>query len=285
MFKSIISNKELNEILNDPKTVVIDCRFYLDNQEKGYLEYLDSHISNAYYAHLDDDLSGEIIPGQTGRHPFPDVKEFAKLCGKWGIDKEAQVVVYDQGNGGIAARLWFLLKWLGHEAVAVLNGGWQLWQEQQFPTSNEIPLPSQKIFYPKENPTMIVTAETVREMINNKTYKLVDSRAAERYSGEVEPIDPVAGHIPSAISAPFAENLEANGLFKSEKTLKDRFTNLLKGSPLQNTVFYCGSGVTACHNLLALSYAGFEEAKLYAGSWSEWIADPNRPIETGPQEA
>lgn len=284
MFKSIISKQELNEILNNPDTVVIDCRFYLDNQDKGYLEYLNSHIPNAFYAHLDNDLSGEIIPGKTGRHPFPDLKVFTAICGNWGINEESQVVVYDQGNGGIAARLWFLLKWLGHEAVAVLNGGWQHWQEHQFPTSNEIPPTSHKTFHPKESPEMLVTATMVREMINNNSFKLIDSRAADRYRGEVEPIDPVAGHIPSAVSGPFADNLEANGLFKSKEILQDRFTDLLGGCPLENTVFYCGSGVTACHNLLALNYAGYEGAKLYAGSWSEWITDPKRPIETGFQK-
>ena len=281
MYQSLISIKELKSILDAPETVIIDCTFFLADTKAGYQDYLGSHIPGAHYAHLDYDLSGEVVSGKTGRHPFPKIEVFTEKCGKWGIDKNAQVVAYDQGSGGIAARLWFLLKWLGHDSVAVLNGGWKQWVEHRMPVSKDIPLPSQTVFHPEEKNDMLVSVKTIENMIHNEEFLLIDSRAAERYRGEFENIDPVAGHIPGAVSAPFIDNLSDNGLFCSREALKERFQKIIKTKPIENTVFYCGSGVTACHNLLALNHIGVFGAKLFPGSWSEWIADENRPIEIG----
>ncbi len=281
MYQTLISTNELKNILNAPDTVIIDCRFSLADTGAGYRDYLASHIPNAHYAHLDRDLSSEVIRGKTGRHPFPNVEVFAKKCGEWGIDENAQVIVYDHGGGGIAARLWFLLKWLGHEQVAVLDGGWKHWLGQKMPVSDNIPLPSQKVFHPKEKTDALVSVKAIERMINDEEFLLIDSRAAERYSGEIENIDPIAGHIPSAVSAPFMENLNENGIFRSKNEIKERFKKIVKSHPIERTVFYCGSGVTACHNLLALHHIGISNAKLFPGSWSEWIANGKRPIEIG----
>lgn len=279
MSKTIISANELNGILKNKNTVVIDCRFYLTDKNKGKNDYLKEHIPTAHYAHLDNDLSGEIIKGETGRHPLPEINNFIKKCSEWGIDENTQVVVYDQGHGGIAARLWFMLKWLGHERVAVLNGGWKYWKDKDCPISNELPLVSKKEFIAKENKGLIVPLAQLEELYTDGAFQLVDSRSADRYRGENEIIDPVAGHIPNAISMPFLENIGEDGLFKNREELKKRFEPLLEERKPENCIFYCGSGVTACHNLLVLSYIGKEGALLYPGSWSEWIVGGKRPIE------
>lgn len=279
MFTSLINASELANLFALNSTVVIDCRFFtLKGPQSGRDAYKKGHIPNALYAHLDDDLSGEIISGSTGRHPFPSIEAFASKCNQWGIDANKQVIVYDQGHGGIAARLWFMLKWLGHQNVAVLNGGWQYWVEQEYPIDQTIKVPTPAVFLPRPNPKALVDINFIAQNFNKETYLLVDSRAAKRYRGEHEPLDPVAGHIPSAISAPFQDNLGADGLFLNKAELTKRFDSLLKGQALEDTVFYCGSGVTACHNLLALHSIGKEDAKLFPGSWSEWITDKKRPI-------
>ncbi len=281
MFQSLISTAELKASLGSPNLVIVDCRFYLTDISKGRDEYRSGHIPGASYAHLDSDLSGIIIPGKTGRHPFPDIGTFAEKCGGWGIGKDTQVVAYDQGHGGIAARLWFLLKWAGHENAAVLNGGWAAWQTAGFDVSNERPTLSAKTFRPDPKPGKIASLEKVASISNDKDWLLCDSRSADRFRGENETIDPVAGHIPGAISVPFVENLDERGMFLEKAKLEERFSKLLKNQPLEKTVFYCGSGVTACHNLLALHHTGQHGALLYPGSWSEWITDEKRPIETG----
>ena len=281
MYATIITASELNEILGKKDLVIVDCRFALADLSKGRKDYDTSHIPGAHYAHLDDDLSGEIIPGKTGRHPFPEINEFVKKCSAWGIDQNTQVVAYDYGHGGIAARLWFMLKWLGHEKVAVLDGGWKNWVSHKFPTSNILPDISAKEFQPSVHNERLVDAKTMETIIKNDKFLIVDSRAAVRYRGEEEPIDPVAGHIPGAVSAPFLENIGENGCFKNIEELKMRFEKILNDRSPENTVFYCGSGVTACHNLLALSHIGIDQVKLYPGSWSHWITDPGRPVETG----
>ena len=279
MFTSLINASELANLLSLRSTVVIDCRFFtLKGPQSGFNAYKDGHIPNALYAHLDDDLSGEIIPGSTGRHPFPSIEDFAIKCNQWGIDASKQVVVYDQGHGGIAARLWFMLKWLGHKNVAVLNGGWQYWVEQEYPTDQTVTVPTPSVFLPRPNSKVLLDIDFIAKNHNNPKYLLVDSRSAERYRGEQEPLDPVAGHIPSAISAPFLENIGSDGLFLDKAALTQRFETLLKEQALEDTIFYCGSGVTACHNILALHSIGQETAKLYPGSWSEWITDRQRPI-------
>ncbi len=279
MYQTLINAEALHGLLGESNIRIIDCRFSLADKESGRRDYQSSHIPGALYAHLDDDLSGEIIPGTTGRHPMPSVADFAELCSKWGIDKNTQVIAYDQGHGGIAARLWFMLRWLGHEKVAVLNGGWAHWIKMGLAVDQQIKLPNRSQFVVAPPKDQLVSAEELLQL-QRENWLLVDSRAAARYRGEKEPIDPVAGHIPGAVSAPFAENLNAEGLFHDQATLEQRFDTLLGNQKLSKTAFYCGSGVTACHNLLALHHIGRTEAKLYPGSWSGWITDPSRPIAT-----
>ncbi len=276
MFTTLISATELKSILNQPNVVIMDCRFSLSDKEGGRNDYKRSHIPNAQYAHLDNDLSGAIIQGKTGRHPLPSIAKITTLLSKWGIDETTQVIAYDQGHGGIAARLWFMLKWLGHEKVAVLNGGWKYWQDLKEVTDSSIPKVLAKEFKPNPNANLVVDVQFMEQNAGNTDWLYVDSRAAKRYRGEEEPIDPIAGHIPSAISAPFAENLGLDGLFLDRESLTQRFEKLLGDKTSNQAIFYCGSGVTACHNLLAMHYIEKTDALLYPGSWSEWIVDENR---------
>ena len=280
MYKTLISASQLSSQLGASDLVIIDTRFSLNDTNFGRNAYAEGHIPGAQYAHLDEDLSGEIRPGKTGRHPFPSVEKISKKLSGWGIDNDTQVVVYDQQHGGIAARLWFLLKWLGHEKVAVLDGGWANWVAKEYPVIKDLPEVVEKTFTPNAQPDKLVDVAFMEENLGNSDYIYFDSRAAERYRGEVEPIDPVAGHIPGAISAPFTDNLNAEGLFKSKEELAVRFLDLLKGRPKGRAVFYCGSGVTACHNLLAMEHIGLTSPQLYPGSWSEWIINTDRPVAT-----
>ncbi len=275
---TLISANELNGILDQKKLTIIDCRHALADTESGRNAYKESHIPNALFAHMDEDLSGEIVKGKTGRHPFPPIEKIVKKLSDWGIEASSQVVVYDASNGGLAARLWFILKWLGHENVAVLNGGWKYWLEQKLPTTAEIRTPTPTSFVAKPNQDLIVDVQFMEANINTPELIYIDSRTAERYRGEQEPIDPVAGHIPSALSAPWTENVDSDGLFLDKKSLAKRFIKILENQPKGNTIFYCGSGVTACHNLLAMHHLGITSPKLYPGSWSEWIVDENREV-------
>ena len=274
MYQTIINCENLLELSQSDNLVIIDCRHYLDDLEKGKKAYQDAHIPNAFYAHLDEDLSGEIIPNQTGRHPFPEVEDIVQKFEYWGIDDSKQVVVYDQSHGGIAARLWMLLNWLGHENVAVLNGGWQRWQSLNYPVTKDVPTTKQSTFSPMVKDFLLVDADAIEANLEQFDFTLIDARAAERYRGEVEPIDPIAGHIPNALSFPFLENVDSKHLFLSIDDLSERFHDVLN----QDIVVYCGSGVTACHNILALKHIGKTDVRLYAGSWSEWIVDKSRAI-------
>ena len=275
MFDTIISAKELNENLSKEDWVIMDCRYSSLNKDLKYTEYLEAHIPNARYAHMDKDLSGSIIPNQTGRHPFPEPDDFIRTIQSWGIYNHTQVIVYDDNHGALASRLWYMLKYVGHSKVAVLNGGYKEWTRLKYSTNNALPAEIKSDFKGKPNPEMLVSLKTVVDRSQNETACLVDSRASNRYHGEVEPLDPIAGHIPSALNYPFASNVDSDGLWKSKAEIKERFQSLLQKEEL---IFYCGSGVTACHNLLALHYIGFTNAKLYPGSWSEWITDPSREI-------
>lgn len=278
MYTTLISAADLKALINQPNVVIIDSRHVLSDLEKGRRDYQANHIPTAQFAHLDEDLSGEIIAGETGRHPFPSIEKITKNLSKWGIDEQVQVIVYDQGHGGIAARLWFMLKWLGHEKVAVLDGGWKNWETLGYPTDANIPEVTPKTFTPKPNADLLVDVQFMEQNIDNNELTYVDSRTSKRYRGEEEPIDPIAGHIPSALNAPWPENVGPDGLFLDKTTLAHRFLNLLKGQPKGPAIFYCGSGVTACHNLLALHHIGITTAKLFPGSWSEWIVDSEREV-------
>lgn len=280
-WKTLVNADALAENLNRDDYVIIDCRFNLGDVEWGEKEYSQAHIPGALYVHLDRDLSSTIIPGKTGRHPLPKVESFVERLSAWGIDERVQVFVYDDRGGAIAARLWWMLHWLGHDHVAVLNGGWTAWQNGGFPVSASPATLSRKAFVPQHRPDLVVDAEYVDSFKENPAYCLVDSRSHERYLGEVEPLDPVAGHIPGAVNLPFAENLDESGLFLSAAQLHVRFAPILAGRPAGRTVFYCGSGVTACHNVLAFVHAGLGMPRLYAGAWSHWITDPGRRVAGG----
>lgn len=277
-YTTLISTKELAQHLDDPDWAIIDCRFWLDDTEKGRSDYKQGHIPGALYAHVDEDLSSPIIPGVTGRHPLPPVDEFSTKLGTWGIGPGVQVVAYDDRGGMIAARLWWLLHWLSHREVAVLDGGWPRWVAEGRPVSQDIYHNQKRVFVPQLRPELVVSTSQVEALRIDPAYRLLDSRAPERYRGEEEPIDPVAGHIPGAVSASFAENLDESGNFLPQVNLSERFQALLGDVPAEKAVFYCGSGVTAAHNVLALAHAGLGEARLYAGSWSEWITDRERPV-------
>lgn len=278
MFTTIISTITLNDNLNNENWVIMDCRSFLGKPEKGHQDYLKSHIPHAQHVHLDNDLSGEIIAGVTGRHPLPSKLVAAQLFSKLGINSGTQVIAYDQGHGGIAARLWWMLNWLGHEKVAVLNGGWAKWQADNLPVTTEIPTVGEKRFEVLESSFRAIDASFVEKASKTSSHLILDSRTAPRYRGEHEPIDPVAGHIPNAVNVPFLDNLKA-GVFLSKEELKERFNAVLNNQTPENTIFYCGSGVTACHNILAMKHAGFGIPVLYSGSWSDWVTDSSRAIE------
>jgi len=278
MHRTLIASDTLSAHLSDPDWVIVDCRSSLADLDYGRRVYAESHLPGAVYANLEEDLSSPVIPGQTGRHPLPDIAVLAAKFAAWGIGEGVQVVVYDDRSGGIAARLWWLLRWLGHEAVAVLDGGWQGWIGQGLPVSAAIPVPTPCNFQPKPHPEMLADVEQVEAIRGDDHYKLVDSREQIRYEGKHEPIDPVAGHIPGAVNLPFANHVGSDGRLASPESIRNQWLSVLGKTPPEQTVVYCGSGVTACFNLLTMEHAGLEGARLYPGSWSEWIADPARPV-------
>ncbi len=281
MYTLTLSVDELSAHLGDANWVVVDCRFGLADKQRGKSDYLAAHIPGAVYADLEADLSGPIIQGKTGRHPLPAPEAAVQKFSNWGIGPGVQVVAYDDAGGALAAvRLWWLLRWLGHPAAAVLDGGWQAWQKAGLPVRSGLESNIPIAFRGQPDRGLWLDAAEVDAIRGSSDYRLCDSRAAERYWGVNETIDPVAGHIPGAISVPYAQNLGKDGRFLSRAELHQRFQQALGDLPASRVVFYCGSGVTAIHNILAMEMAGLGVARLYAGSWSDWINDPNRPIET-----
>jgi thiosulfate/3-mercaptopyruvate sulfurtransferase len=279
MYNSVISTQALADHLSDLNWILFDCQYSLANPGQGQSDYIVAHIPGAVYVHLDLDLSGPVIPGKTGRHPLPDPRQAAATFSRIGVAEGMQVVVYDAAGGASAAvRAWWMLHWLGHEAAAVLDGGWQKWQGEGRPTVSGIETRKPASFNPVLHPELVVDAREVERLIKQPAPCLFDSRAVERYRGENETIDPVAGHIPGARSAPYSENLNPDGTLRSPEALRERFQTLIGDIPAAESVFYCGSGVTAIHNILAMAYAGLGMARLYAGSWSEWITNPQRPV-------
>ncbi len=280
-YSTLISAQALSEQIKHPDWVIIDCRFSLAEPDRGRREYEEAHIPGAVYAHLNTDLSGPHVPGQTGRHPLPGIETFSARLGCWGVGPDVQVALYDDAGGAIAARLWWMLRFLGHSAVAVVNGGWRIWTAEKRPTRSGTETYQPRIFTPLPRGQMMTDAQEVDRLRSAADGRVFDSRSADRFLGLNETIDPVAGHIPGAISAPYQENMGPDGLFLSKDQLCQRFLTLLDGVPPDQAVFYCGSGVTAAHNLLALAYAGLGDALLYVGSWSEWITDQKRPVAIG----
>ena len=281
-YTTLISTAELAPHLGDPDWVLIDCRFKLDNPAAGQQLYAAAHIPGAVYAHLDQDLSSPIIPGQTGRHPLPSIADFAETLAKWGIDERVQVVAYDDNSGVYGGRLWWMLRWLGHFNVAVLDGDLRAWQAEDRPTVSGVENRARRRFLPYPQEQMQVDEGAILANMAQPTFQLFDVRDEKRYRGEVNAMDPVAGHIPGAKSAFYAHNLAADGKFKSPAALRERYTALLGDKKPSETVFYCGSGVSLHHDLLAMEHAGLGAgARVYIGSWSRWIADGTRPVATG----
>lgn len=280
MFTTLISTKELAANLNDPNWVIVDCRFDLMDKEWGEEEYAQLHIPGAVFAHQERDLCSPVTP-KTGRHPLPEPVAFIETLQRLGINNANQVVVYDSTGGGMAARLWFLLKYYGHNAVALLDGGLPAWLSENRSTNEGIETRKPGTFTGKPKTEMVVTTDEVKVIRETKGCALIDSRAPERYRGEVEPIDTVAGRIPGALNRFYSDNLDASGRFKSPQMLKETFLQVLGDIKPENAVVYCGSGTTACHNLLAFAYADLPLPKIYIGSWSEWIRDPSNPVAKG----
>jgi thiosulfate/3-mercaptopyruvate sulfurtransferase len=281
-YETIISSGQLKSILQSEDLVIIDCRFDLVDYSLGFNEYRSNHISGAIYAHLNDDLSSEATT-TSGRHPLPDMAEFQEKLGSWGIDNKTQVVIYDQSSGGYAGRLWWMLRAMGHTAVAVLDGGFAKWTAEGLPVEDGVATNPAKNFEGRFQADWVVSVEQIEQTLDSQNLLLIDSRDAGRYRGDSEPIDAAAGHIPGALNRFFGNNLIDSGQLRTADELRSELESLMGDKPIEDVVFYCGSGVTACHNLLAMEHAGLSGAKLYVGSWSEWSRNPERPFNTGDQ--
>lgn len=256
---------------------IIDCRHDLARPEWGAGAYAESHIPGAEFAHLDRDLSGPVTAA-SGRHPLPAPDRLAATFGRWGIDRETQVVAYDQASGALAARLWWLLRFLGHSRAAVLNGGLAAWRSAGLPVTASMTPRATRRFQGEPQLAQVASTAEVAQGLERGGIVLIDARAADRFAGSNETLDPVAGHVPGARNHPFTRNLDSEGRFLAPAELARLWRATLAGAAPERVVSMCGSGVTACHNLLALELAGLAGARLYAGSWSEWIRDPARPV-------
>ncbi|WXL27830.1 sulfurtransferase [Ectopseudomonas mendocina] len=278
----LISPEQLKQRLQQNDLRILDCRFALNDHDYGRKSYSEGHIPGALFADLEHDLSSPVRKGITGRHPLPDPQALIQRLRQWGISNDSEIVLYDDGTDAFAARAWWLLTWLGkREGVFLLDGGLNAWKEAGGAlTTATVNLPAGNFDGSPDN-SLLITAEQLQQRLASSELTLLDARALPRFKGEIEPLDPVAGHIPGAQCAVYTGNLDENGRFLSPEQLHKRFSELLKGRPASALIAYCGSGVTACHNLFSLNLAGYPLAPLYAGSWSEWITDPERPIATG----
>jgi thiosulfate/3-mercaptopyruvate sulfurtransferase len=273
---TLISPADLAMRLSDPDWLVVDCRFELGNPEAGRAAWQAGHIPGAIHADLERDLSAPVTAA-TGRHPLPPVAEIARTFARFGIEERTQVVCYDAGNGAYASRLWWMLRYLGHDVVALLDGGFSAWIAEGRPVSTAPPPRPAAQYTARPRPQMLVDAAGVAVALA-RGERLVDVRGAERFAGAVEPLDAVAGHVPGAVNLPFAGKLDARGRFLDPAALAARWAAIAPDDPAQPAICMCGSGVTACQQLFALEVAGISGARLYAGSWSEWIRDPSRPV-------
>jgi thiosulfate/3-mercaptopyruvate sulfurtransferase len=274
----LISSDELADQLWTGDCVIVDCRFDLMRPLAGREAYARGHIPGAYYAHLDDDLAAPASASAGGRHPLPDPELFAGLLGQWGLTSKTLLIAYDASAGAIAARLWWLVRWMGHRRVAVLDGGWPAWQRAGLPIDTDTPEFASTRFVGQPGSMPVVDADGVAARLDASNLLLIDARAPPRFAGLEEPLDPVAGHIPGAINLPFSDNLAADGRFRTADALARMYEELMGDQPAAATACMCGSGVTACHTLLAMDAAGISGAALYAGSWSDWISDSRRPV-------
>ena len=275
----LVSCAQLAEHLGDASWRVFDCRHLLSDVGYGRRAYAAGHLPGAFFMHLDEDLSSP-MNGRNGRHPLPDPQLLADRLGAAGVTPRTQVVVYDDAGGMVAVRLWWLLRWLGHERVALLDGGIGQWQAEGRPLSGDLPSATPARFAERVAVRdWVVPADAVLANLVRHEFTLIDARASDRFRGENETLDPVGGHIPGARNRFFRDNLDADGLFRPAAELHRDYLALLAGVDPAQVVMYCGSGVSACHNLLAMEIAGLPGARLYAGSWSEWCSDPARPVE------
>ena len=282
-YTTLISADQLAQNLNQPNWVIFDCRSHLTDHEAGLNAYNESHIPNAIFCSLETDISSPITK-QSGRHPLPDFDKLIKKLGDWGVDNQTQVIAYDDVGGAFAVRLWWQLRTFGHDKVAVLDGGIPRWIKEQRPLTTERPKINSKTFTATIDNSTWLSSDQIQKNITAKNFTVLDARTPERYRGESEPIDTVAGRVPDSINRAFQLNLAENGLFLKADELKKQFENIIQQTPNQsaeNVVHLCGSGVTACHNMLAMEIAGLTGSKLYAGSWSEWIRDDKRPVAVG----
>ena len=276
----LMSVEDLHQRIDDPSLVVVDCRFALTEPEKGKSDYVEGHIPGAVYAHLDHDLAAPARP-ETGRHPLPDPRRFERTLRRWGVSNDSEVVAYDDASGALAARLWWLLRWMGHSGVAVLNGGFEAWLAAELPVQKRIPQPESGSFRGDPDHSMVIDAEELQQRLDDDSgHLLVDARDHARFRGETEPLDPVAGHVPGAVNLPFTAMLQ-DGRIRDEDELRNIWQTLA-GNPMPGDwSVMCGSGVTACHLALTAACADLPAPRLYAGSWSEWIRDSDRPVARG----
>ncbi|MFB1487876.1 MULTISPECIES: sulfurtransferase [unclassified Thiocapsa] len=277
---NLVDAQSLLAGLEDPDLRLFDCRFSLADPEAGRRAYAEGHLPGAAYADLDAHLSSPIGP-KTGRHPLPDPARLAAWLGDCGVSTWTRVVVYDDAGGGFAVRLWWLLRWIGHDSVALLDGGLQAWIAAGGALTHEVPRHEEVELTARPDDTRWITTDALAADLTADRLVLIDARAPERFRGDHEPIDPIAGHIPSALNLPLTDNLGADGRFLTAERLRERFTRAIGQAPASSVVHSCGSGVNACHNLLAMELAGLHGSRLYAGSWSEWIRSPERPVATG----
>ena len=278
--RTIVSTDWLRQHLGDPRLVILDARFSLDDEQWGERTYVEGHIPGAVYADTATHLAGEIIPGVTGRRPFPEPERFAAQLGAWGINDTTQVVTYDADGGRMsAARVWLMLRWMGHDRVAVLDGGWQAWLAAGGEISQTVPEPAPTTYPMRLRPELLADVDEVDEHRQRPRTCVFDSRGAEGYHGGGVYHDPVRGHIAGAGLADRANTTRADLTFRSPEELRAYYLELLDGVDPREVIYYCGSGITAAQNVLAMSIAGLEGSRMYVGSWSEWITDPRRPVE------
>ncbi|MGY0561414.1 sulfurtransferase [Luteimonas sp. A277] len=279
---TLVQAEVLASVLDDEDIVVVDCRHSLADPEHGVTEFARGHVPGAVHAHMDRDLSAPAAPGRgAGRHPWPPASQLCARLGAWGITTHHQVVAYDGGDGAFAARLWFLLRALGHARVAVLDGGWARWRGLGLPVETALRNPAPARYVAEFDPSQLLGADQVQAHLEAGGL-LLDARAAERFRGEIEPIDRVGGHVPGATNRPFTENMGADGHLREPGQLREDFLALMDGREAEQVAVMCGSGVTACHHLLAMAHAGLPGARLYTGSWSGWIEAGSRPVAVGP---
>lgn len=273
----LINTEDLSKHLHDPAWIIFDCRHDLFDLAKGERQYREGHIPGAHFVNIDTDLSGE-KNGKNGRHPLPSPAAFTAFLARHGVSNTSTIVAYDDVGGQFASRLWWMARWIGFTDVVLLDGGIPKWIVDGYQLSTEVPSPVPAPLRGHADPLMLWNAADVLAHIGDNNISLIDARAAERYRGEIEPIDPIAGHIPGAANRFYKSNLNADLTFRSADEIRSEFTALTNRKQAANVVHYCGSGVTACANLFAMEYAGLSGSKLFAGSWSEWVSDPARPV-------